>query len=215
MKAKKTVPRLLLPFILCCAALAPSGCQVKTKGAAVAGYAPQDGDFLFQSLPRNPLIVAIEGSTGSPFSHCGIVVQRDGKWMVLEAIGPVRETPLSAWIAQGRDNAYVAYRLKEPLHGKVPAIIAAAEQYKGRPYDIHYEMDDAKIYCSELLWKATRDATGVKLGKIQKLGELNWKPHEAVMREIENGGLPLEREMITPRAVTEDPRLAEVHRFRM
>jgi hypothetical protein len=76
-------------------------------------------------------------------------------------------------------------------------------------------MDEAKIYCSELLWKATRDATGVRLGKIQKLGDLNWRPYEQVMREIENGALPLEREMITPRAVTEDGRLKEVFRFRM
>lgn len=220
-KKQRTTKREIVPgrftvqILLCCVALALGGCGGKKMAATRVDYAPQDGDFIFQSLPRNPLIVAIEGSTDSPFSHCGIVVNRSGKWMVLEAIGPVKETPLSAWIGRGRDNAYVAYRLKPPLQGQIPSIIAAAEKYEGRPYDIHYEMDDAKIYCSELLWKATRDATGVKLGRVQKLGELNWKPHEAVMREIENGGLPLEREMITPRAVTEDPRLQEVHRFRM
>jgi hypothetical protein len=201
---------LLLAAVLCLA-----GCQGKKVAAVPPDYTPREGDFLFQSLPHNRLIDAIEGCTESPFSHCGIVVHRDGKWKVLEAIGPVKETPLPVWIAQGRDNAYVAYRLRAPLAAKIPEIIAAAERYKGRPYDIHYDLDDAKIYCSELLWKATRDATGEKLGQLHKLGDLKWQPHEPVMREIEGGNLPLQREIITPRAVTEDPRLAEVFRYRM
>lgn len=191
------------------------GCKTSPQVAIPPEYAPRDGDFLFQSLPRNALVDCIEGSTGSPFSHCGIVVNRDGNWRVLEAIGPVKETPLGEWIARGRDNAYVAYRLNPPLAARIPEIITAAERYKGRPYDIHYELDDAKIYCSELLWKATWDAAKVRLGSPHKLGDLKWQPHEAVIRQIENGGLPLEREIITPRTVAEDPHLREVFRFRM
>ena len=109
----------------------------------------------------------------------------------------------------------VAVRLRGPVAEKIPQIIAAAERYRGRPYDIHYDFDDRKIYCSELLWKATRDASGVELGKIQKLGDLKWQPHEAVIKQIEGGVVPLRREMITPRSITEDPRMGEVYRFRM
>ena len=76
-------------------------------------------------------------------------------------------------------------------------------------------MDDEKIYCSELLYKAVRDATGTKLGQIRKLGELKWQPHETVIRHIENGGLPLGREMITPRDFSEAPELREIFRSRM
>jgi hypothetical protein len=210
--------RLFLSLALCIFA----GCHSEKRSAAApTGYEPQAGDFLFQSLPHNPLIDAIEGSSGSPFSHCGIVKKRDvvkphdTPWVVIEAIGPVKETPLSWWIAQGRGSAYVAYRLSGPLAKKVPAIIAAAQRYEGRPYDIHYDMDDANIYCSELLYKAVRDATGKKLGRIRKLGELNWRPYEQVIRHIENGGLPLEREMITPRDFSEAPELQQVFRSRM
>lgn len=206
----------MLRIFILCLCLALTGCPASKKTAAVPQqYNPAAGDFLFQSLPHGPLIDAIEGSSGSPFSHCGIVKRSGEKWCVIEAIGPVKETPLSEWIAQGRDDAFVACRLRPPLAEKIPAIIAAAEKYEGRPYDIHYELDDAKIYCSELLWKATRDATGVKLGKIQKLGELKWQPYEEVIRYIEKGALPLEREMITPRSVSEDPRLEEIFRSRM
>lgn len=200
-------------FFLC---LALIGCPSSKKSASVPQkYNPAEGDFLFQSLPHDRLIDTIEGSSGSPFSHCGIVKQCEGKWCVIEAIGPVKETPLSEWIAQGRDDAFVAYRFRAPLAEKIPAIIAAAEKYEGRPYDIHYDLDDEKIYCSELLWKATRDATGVKLGKLQKLGELKWQPYEEVIRYLENGALPLGREMITPRSVSEDARLEEIFRSRM
>ena len=204
--------RLLLGIALCIFA----GCHSEKKSAGVPKeYEPRAGDFVFQSLPHNPLIDAIEGSSGSPFSHCGIVKRRGEQWVVIEAIGPVKETTLSWWIAQGRDKAFVTYRLREPLTQKIPAIIAAAEKYEGRPYDIHYDMDDEKIYCSELLYKAVRDATGRKLGKIRKLGELNWRPYEQVIRNIENGNLPLDREMITPRDFSEAPELQQIFRSRM
>jgi hypothetical protein len=216
---------LRLLFCVCIAIF--SGCRNQNttaepgKPAAPTKYEPEPGDFVFQSLSHNPLIDAIEGSSGSPFSHCGIVKKRDvekaqgDKWMVIEAIGPVKETQLAHWIAQGRGSAYVVFRLRDPLANKIPAILAAAEKYEGRPYDIHYDMDDEKIYCSELLYKAVRDATGKELGKSRKLGELNWQPHEKVIRHIENGSLPLDREMITPRDFSEAPELREVFRSRM
>ncbi len=207
--------RPLLLLVLALAGFPACTAQKHAVNVALKEYEPRDGDFLFQSLPHNPLIDTIEGSTGSPFSHCGIVVNRRGTWHVIEAIGPVKETHMSLWIAQGRNNSYVAYRLKTPLDAKIPEIIAAAERYKGRPYDIRYDFDDGKIYCSELLWKATRDAAGIKLGKVQKLGDLKWQPYADVIKSLEDGLLPLEREMITPRAITEDSRLEEVFRFRM
>ena len=212
---------MFLRMLICAVAVVFSGCrrsQDHTLDCAAilpAEYQPKPGDFVFQSLPHNPLIDAIEGSSGSPFSHCGIVKRRGEQWVVIEAIGPVKETTLSWWIAQGRGSAFVAYRLRDPLAGKIPAILAAAEKYRGKPYDIHYDMDDAKIYCSELLYKSVRDATGMKLGKVRKLGELKWQPYEKVIRGIEHGGLPLEREMITPRDLSEAAELQEVFRSRM
>lgn len=161
-------------------------------------YTPQEGDIVFQSLPHNPVIDAIEGCTGSPYSHCGIVVKNKRGWWVLEAIGPVQEGPLTRWIAQGRDRQFAVYRLKADHQPKVSAMIDAARKFLGRPYDIQYELDDSKIYCSELIYKAWLAATGEKMGKTVKLGDLNWKPHETVIRTITNG-LPLERVMITPR----------------
>ena len=161
-------------------------------------YRPQHGDIVFQSLAHNPVIDAIEGCTNSPYSHCGIVVQRTDGWFVLEAIGPVLEKPLNRWIAQGREKQFAVHRLKPALQKHVPAMIAAARRFMGKPYDIQYELDDEKIYCSELIYKAWLAATQEQLGKLVRLGDLNWKPHEHVIRQIANG-LPLDRKMITPK----------------
>jgi hypothetical protein len=79
--------------------------------------------------------------------------------------------------------------------------------YVGRPYDIRYEMDDEKIYCSELIYKAYRDATGGELGSLVALGELNWRPYERLIREIEGGPVPVERRMITPHHLSQAQQL--------
>lgn len=173
-------------------------CALFGHSMAAETYLPQEGDLVFQSLPHNPVIDAIEGCTGSPYSHCGIVVKNKRGWWVLEAIGPVQEGPLTRWVAQGRDMEFAVYRLKSEHQMKVPAMIAEARKFIGRPYDIQYELDDSKIYCSELIYKGWLAATGEKMGKLVKLGDLKWKPHEPVIRTITNG-LPLGRVMITPR----------------
>ena len=44
------------------------------------------------------------------------------------------------------------------------------------------------------------------MGTLVKLGDLNWKPHEQVIRAIANG-LPLDRLMITPHDLALAPQL--------
>ena len=52
-------------------------------------------------------------------------------------------------------------------------------------------------------------ATGVALGEVERLGDLNWQPHEAFIRSIE-GYVPKDREMITPQSLSEAKELAQV-----
>lgn len=170
----------------------------------------QSGDVVFQSLPRGPLVETIEGVTNSPWSHCGILVRRDGKWMVAEAIGQVRYTPLYLWVVRGRRSKVESYRLAErpgDLDGKLEAGI---EPMLGRQYDYRYAPEDDEIYCSELVYKVYDRAFGIKIGEWQRLGDLNWKPHEQFIRETENGKLPLDRPMITPVGLTVSPLVRRV-----
>jgi uncharacterized protein YycO len=200
----------LLPIL----AFMLTSCGFAGKAGSGAGYQPVEGDILFQSLP-NPagldLVDAIEGSTGSPYSHCGMVFREDGRWNVIEAIGPVKITPLDDYIARGRGNKFWAYRLDETSRKKVPAALTAMKLDLGKPYDPRYRFDDEAIYCSELIWRGWKAATGKELGIAVTLGSLNWQPYQAVIEAIEGPGiLPLDRKMITPRDLAKAKELARV-----
>lgn len=179
-------------------------------------YQPQAGDVIFQSLPYSPLVRAIEGATESPYSHCGVVTNQNGRWVVYEAYRGVEVTPLSDFIFRGRAQAFAVYRLKENLRSNIPEFLKAAEHYLGRPYDVRYRWDDENIYCSELIYKAYRDATdGEQLGRFVRFGDLRWKPYESTVRHFEGGPVPVEREMITPRHLALAPQLQRVFSFRL
>lgn len=179
-------------------------------------YEPQDGDVIFQSLPPGSIVGAIEGVTRSPYSHCGIVARKDGRWIVYEAYGEVSITPLATFLMRGRGGGFAVYRLREEHRGHIPATLASCETYVGRPYDRRYRLDDERIYCSELVSKAYRDATGgLQLGLLTRFGDMNWQPYEALIREVEGGEVPVDREMITPAGLARAPELEPVFSHNM
>jgi len=194
--------------------LAWAGTYAWNAWSAYAGYLkyePQEGDVVFQSLPHGPVVWAIEGVTRSPYSHCGIVGSRDGQWIVYEAYRGVSATPLKTFLLRGRGGGFAVYRLREECRAHIPETLRCCEKYLGRPYDIRYRMDDEKIYCSELVFKAFRDATdGQQLGDLVKFGDMNWGPYETLIKQIEGGPVPVDREMITPRDLAKARQLEPV-----
>ncbi|WP_086930066.1 YiiX/YebB-like N1pC/P60 family cysteine hydrolase [Agarilytica rhodophyticola] len=161
-------------------------------------YVPLQGDIIFQSLPNGDIANAIEGATRSPYSHVGIVISTSTGWKVREAIESVHDTDLSVFIERGRNNSIDVFRLKSKYQKYIPKFIRATQKYLNHPYDIRYRMDDESIYCSELIYKAFNDATGLRMGKLVKLGELHWGKYEKLIKSIEGGTVPINRKMITP-----------------
>lgn len=171
--------------------------------ASKLSYQPEVGDVLFQSLPSGPgldIVDAIEGSTESPFSHCGVVVKKNNQLYVLEAMVPtVQEVPFDVWLKRGRSK-FAAYRLKESRRDMIPAWIAEMRLKLGKPYDFRYRMSDEEIYCSELPFDAWKKLTGENMGTVVKLGDLKWQKYRQVILQVEGSEtVPVEREMITPR----------------
>lgn len=197
------------------------GCWLLVAILAGGKWAPQpevdlsqydfrEGDIVFQHLPGQ-LGSVICDVTKSQLSHCGMVVRRNGELQVLEAIGPVRYRSLKKWIEQGDRRRFVQMRLRKLSQEELTKTIKAADQFVGRPYDLQYELDDEKIYCSELVYKAYLAGTGREIGKKEKLRELNWKPSEDFIRALAGGELPLDREMVTPVAVSRSSELKLVY----
>jgi|SRR6188768_1886095 len=170
---------------------------------ALAAKPLRDGDIIFQTSHSGQSI-AIQRATHSPYSHVGVILYRDGKPFVFEAIATVRYTPLANWIARGEGGRYVVRRLKRPLQpAEVRKLHDAAKTYEGKLYDLYFEWTDQRIYCSELVWKMYRDATGLELGTLQKLRDLDLTDSavKAKMRERYGKDIPLDERMISPAAM--------------
>jgi uncharacterized protein YycO len=181
-------------------------------GVSRADAGLRDGDIIFHSS-RSGQSAAIQRATHSPYSHVGLVLYRDGKPFVFEAIATVRYTPLANWVARGDGGRYVVKRLKTPMtSAQALKLRTAAEKYANKPYDLYFEWSDARIYCSELVWKAYRDALGIELGARQKLREFDLSDPavRAKMRERYGTRVPLDEPVISPAAQFESPLLETV-----
>lgn len=175
-------------------------------------YSPREGDVVFQSLPHGELADAIEGVTHSPFSHCGVVIREGNEWVVIESISNVHTTPLLRWMQRGRSAGMAVFRLDPKYDPIIPDFKRNLKSYLGLPYNYDYTLSDEQMYCSGLVYKAFLKTTGNHIGKLQKLGELDWKPFESFIKSIQCDHLPLDRVMITPVSLSRAPQLHEIYR---
>ncbi len=161
-----------------------------------------EGDIVFQSN-ISPQCKAIELATHSRYSHCGIVFKKNDAWYVLEAVQPVRETPFAEWIARNRGR-YAVKRLRGADSLLTPAVVnkmkSAGQAYLGKDYDSYFEWSDQRIYCSELVWKIYKSATGLEVGRLQPMREydLTHPLVKATMQERYGNNIPLEEKMVSP-----------------
>jgi hypothetical protein len=171
---------------------------------AVAAQPWRDGDIIFHTS-RSAQSLAIQRATHSPYSHVGVIMLRDGKPFVYEAIATVRYTPLDKWTASGDQGRYVVKRLKTPLTGEQSRKLRA----EGRPYDLYFEWSDQRIYCSELVWKLYHDALGIEIGFRQRLEDFDLTDPvvEAKLRERYGNRVPLTEPVISPGEQFDSPLL--------
>ncbi|MDC7682397.1 YiiX/YebB-like N1pC/P60 family cysteine hydrolase [Asticcacaulis sp. BYS171W] len=130
----------------------------------------RDGDLIFQTS-RSQQSKAILLASRSLYTHMGIVKRTPDGWVVVEAVGPVKETPLKAWVARGKFARYAVYRPKRLTEAQTRKVFAAAKALYGRPYDIYFSFDNRSIYCSELAYLVFKPV-GIELGQRQPIGQL-------------------------------------------
>jgi hypothetical protein len=180
-------------------AIVVSGC------GAQAAPDVRDGDIVFQTS-HSSQSAAIQRATHSPYSHMGMVLHRNGKPYVLEAVGPVKYTPLAEWIARGVGGKCVVKRLSDVrvmTPQAVKKLREAAQSLEGKPYDLAFAWSDDRVYCSELVWKLYDRALGIDIGQLQPLRTLDLSDPvvRAKLHERYGKNLPLEEPVITPAAM--------------
>lgn len=171
----------------------------------------QTGDIIFH-ISKSQQSLVIQQATHSPYSHMGMIVNKDGKTWALEAIQPVQYTPLNKWIARGVKGHYVVKRMKSSLNTQQKQkLVKNAEQYLGRPYDIYFEWSNRAIYCSEIIWKAY-DALGIQLAPLQHLKQFDLKQAsvQKLMQQRYGQQVPLNETVIAPKAIYESKYLQQV-----
>lgn len=80
----------------------------------LANIALQTGDIIFH-VSTSQQSTVIQKATHSPYSHMGMIVNKNGKTWVLEAIQPVQYTTLDQWVKRGVKGHYVVKRMQSPL----------------------------------------------------------------------------------------------------
>jgi uncharacterized protein YycO len=163
----------------------------------------QTGDLIFHTSTSGQSL-AIQIASDSKYSHVGMIYQDDGKDYVLEAVQPVKMTPLQDFINRGGNKYYVIKRLKNSEATLTPEGIlkmkTIGKKYLNKNYDLRFEWSDDKIYCSELVWKIYYQAFGIKIGELQKIKDFDLSDPvvKAKARERYGNNIPLEELIITP-----------------
>lgn len=116
----------------------------------------KEGDLIFQ-VSQSRQSPFIQLATNSPWSHCGVIVEKEGKPYVLEASNVVKLTPLKKWIDRGKMGRYKRRRvLNNPVKIKYA-------KYLGKRYDLAFKFNNDKYYCSELIYDIYKDQFGIQL----------------------------------------------------
>lgn len=192
-------------------AATPSFPGSKAKSATPA---LRDGDILFQTMGGGQSD-AIALATGSKWTHVGIAFNDADGCMVYEAVGPVKKTPLAAWIAQG-DGHYAVKRWAESAARLDAAAVAnlhkAIVPYMGLAYDWEFRWSDEKIYCSELVWKLYEAGIGVRLCEPKPLKDYHLDSDlvQRTMKERYGSAPPMDEPMVAPATLFECPALTTV-----
>jgi hypothetical protein len=189
----------------------------------------KNGDIVFQTS-RSSQSSAIFLASMSAYSHMGIIeIGTDGSPLVVEAVGPVKSTPLDRWIRRGLAGRVAIKRLATLSPDQSLSILQAAHHYDGLPYDLFFMSTTDQIYCSELVNLAYENGAAIRLGRIQKAKDLylnnfaakrliakRWQKHplcqsaptatfESCYEKI------LEQELVTPASIFNDPKLELIY----
>ncbi len=189
-------------------------CLIHPPAAESAPFSFEEGDLLFQ-VSSSSQSRAIQIATGSAWSHCGLVLKKDGTLQVFEAVKTVRWTPLDQWIKRGTGQRLVLMRLKDraPLSAQgLAALRKSADALAGKPYDLLFQWSDEKIYCSELVWKAYRRGLGIELAPLRRFGDyaLNHEQVQKIIRERYGRPLPEKEAVVSPADLMHSPLLKTV-----
>lgn len=175
----------------------------------------QEGDIILQTS-ESEQCEAVRIATDSKFSHCGIVFFEKNEPYVLEAVQPVKKTPLKSWIQHGKGGKYLVKRLKNNSIIKSKEVrnkmIAYGKKQLDKDYDLYFEWSDNKMYCSELVWKIYKESAGIEITSLRKLKSFNLGNPivKRILTERYGNKIPYDENVVAPSQLAEADKLITV-----
>ena len=153
-------------------------------------YTPQQGDVIFH-VSESSQSAAIKLGTWSRYSHCGLIIKKNGKLYVLEAENGVELTPIRQWLKRGKMcHHYRVMRLKDEQTLNLP--------YKlGGRYDRAFRFNNGKYYCSELVWELY-GKNNINLCSPKELQDYHLLYLPMVQKHIKSRGFTMEQKVVAP-----------------
>ena len=127
---------------------------------------PKEGDivFIWSKSRQSPFI---SYATGSLYTHCGVVVENNNELYVLEASNQLKLTPYKQFLENARLNYYERIRIIDN------DIKIDYEKYLNKKYDLQFDFNNDKIYCSELVYLIYKDQFNIELCEPKQIKEYN------------------------------------------
>lgn len=180
-----TMKPLLTSILVLLSALAGRSLFSQDRGDASDW---KEGDIVFQ-LSKSEQSPLIQYATGSPWSHCGIVVEKNGQFYVLEASNVVKLTPIDTWCKRGRFSSVKKLRILDQ------DVKVRYGKYLGKPYDLAFKFDNDKYYCSELVWLIYKEQFGLELCQPRTIKEYNLA---GIKKHLKRRGLDENQLVVAP-----------------
>ncbi len=175
----------------------------------------KEGDIIFQSDSAGQG-KAIQLATHSEYSHCGILFKENGKWIVYEAVQPVKKTALDVFISHGDKKAWAVVRLKDQASllkdGKLARMKSVASSFLNKNYDIYFDWSDDQLYCSEYVWKIYQRGAGIEIAGLRKFSSFDLKDPvvKYILQQRFGNNIPLDRTVISPADLYNSPLVIRV-----
>jgi len=159
----------------------------------------KNGDIIFHTS-KSSQSKMIQDVTKSKYSHVGIIYIKDGETYVMEAVQPVKVTPLNIFIERGVDSDYTVMRYKGNLSEKDLNKMYEYGSYQlGKNYDNKFQWSDNDMYCSELVYKIYQ-TVGVELCDKNTFSDYNLSSKEVQtsIKKRYNTELDMNETVVTP-----------------
>ena len=137
---------------------------------------PREGDIIFQKA-INEQSELIEHVTGSPITHCGIIVMRDNAPYVLHVDRIVTITPLQSFINHGVKSEYTLMRATNK------EVKIDLKKYMLAEYDHLLKFDNKRYYNAELVYEIYKNDLNIELCQPRSINEYNIKGLEGTLSE--------------------------------